>query len=370
MALFWKLRPQSGELLNLDCLRFVAAAGIVAYHSLEFYLPSADREALTAQTRGLTLFVDLFFVISGFVIAHGYHGKVDTLAGYGIFMQRRIGRLMPLHLLTLAVSIVVFGAVMALGKGGDHFPSFEPRCIVQTALLLHALVPCGNGISFNGISWSIGAEMSMYLLFPLLAWAGSRMKYTLAVATLAVVVAATLAHWMQGGVWERLWPVFRALPSFMFGVSLFYWRAPLRRLPHPALALAVSLPLLVAAMVGGLPDIVSLALVYVVAGSAVAADVQQAVAPLVRRIGPLGQLTYSIYMWHSILLMVFMNAIGNKLLHAGPGLMLAIGAICYATILLVSYVSLVLIETPSRRWIGDLKLFPVSLRTIEGRRAS
>jgi peptidoglycan/LPS O-acetylase OafA/YrhL len=149
----------------------------------------------------------------------------------------------------------------------------------------------------------------------------------------------------------------------MIGISLFYWRDALRRIPRPGLILAGSLLITLVAMTTGMPDIVSLALVYVVAGSAIAADVQGSVGSTVRRLGPLGQLTYSVYMWHSILITVLMNGIGDKLLHAGSGLMLVIGVACYAGILAVSCISYLFIETPARRWIDGLALFPSTTRT-------
>jgi peptidoglycan/LPS O-acetylase OafA/YrhL len=357
MAFSLKLHPASGELLNLDFLRFVASAGIVAHHSIQYFVPREYREALSDQTRGLSLFVDLFFVISGFVIAYVYHGRVGTFAGYGKFMQRRVGRLFPLHLLTLAVSVAVLGAVAALGQTANHMPSFDPRCIAQTAVFLHSIVSCGNGISFNGVSWSIGAEMVMYLLFPLFAWVGHRAKTGLLVATAAMLVVAVAVHRLQGTAWENLWPAFRALPSFLIGVSLFYWRDVLRRIPGADVILAACLPIMVVVMTTGTPDIAVLALVYVVAASAIAADVQGSVASAVRRIGPFGQLTYSLYMWHSILITILMNAMGDKLLHAGTGLMLVIGAACYGSIFVVSYISYLFIETPARRWIDSFEFF-------------
>jgi peptidoglycan/LPS O-acetylase OafA/YrhL len=358
MKLLSRLRPASGELLNLDFLRFVASAGIVAYHSIEFFVPKPYREALNEQTRGLSLFVDLFFVISGFVIAYVYCGKIGSFADFGRFMQRRVGRLVPLHFLTLIVSIVIIGTAAALGQTINRMPSFEARCIAQTAVFLHAIVSCGNGISFNGVSWSIGAEMVMYLLFPLLAWAADRTKTGFLVATLAVLLAVAAAHRVEGGAWELLPPVPRALPSFMIGISLFIWRDALRRIPRPGLILAACLPVALVAMTTGMPDIASLALVYVVAGSAIAADMQGSVGSVVSRLAPLGQLTYSMYMWHSILITVLMNGIGDKALHAGPGLMLIISVVCYAGIFAVSCISYLFIETPARRWIDGLALFP------------
>ncbi len=92
-----RLRPASGELLHLDLMRFVASAGIVFHHSHEFFSPQRARPALAAGTLGLALFVDLFFVISGFVITYVYHDRIVSWGGFGRFLQRRIGRLVPLH---------------------------------------------------------------------------------------------------------------------------------------------------------------------------------------------------------------------------------------------------------------------------------
>ncbi|MES2194877.1 MAG: acyltransferase [Pseudomonadota bacterium] len=356
MALLLRLRPASGELLNLDFLRFIASVGIVAHHSIEFFLAREYRAALTDQTRGLSLFVDLFFVISGFVIAYVYRGRVGTWTGYGNFMQRRLGRLFPLHLLTLAVSVIVLGAIATRWQS-NHLPSLDARCIAQTAVFLHAIVSCGNGVSFNGVSWSIGAEMVMYLIFPAFAWTGHRARTGLLVVTVASLLTAVAFHRVENMPWENLWPVFRALPSFLIGVSLFYWQDALRRMPKPGPILAVSLPMMAIAMTMGMPDAASLALVYIVAASAIASDLQGSVTAVVRQLAPLGQLTYSMYMWHSILITVLLNAVGDKLLHAGTGPMLAIGAVCYAGILVVSYLSYVFVETPARRWIDSLRLF-------------
>jgi peptidoglycan/LPS O-acetylase OafA/YrhL len=344
----------SGEMLHLDLLRFVASVGIVARHSFEFFFPAAIRSTLPS---GLALFVDLFFVISGFVIAHVYQGRVGTLAGYGSFLQRRVGRLVPLHLLTLLVSVIVWSGFVALGKTGNHEPSFDVRCIVETVLFLNALMSCGNGVSFSSVSWSIGAEMVMYLIFPVFAWVAVRTRAGLifaAVLTLLIAVVFDSTENAGDRSWIDLWPAFRALPSFMIGVSLFHFRDKLCTIPVPEPLLLVSLVLLLASMITDTPHIVVLGLVYVVAIVAVAEDTQGIVSKSVKRLAPLGQLTYSIYMWHSLIILVVMNAIGDKLIHASPGLMSVLGVICCAVIFGVAYFSYFAIETPARRFIDNL----------------
>jgi peptidoglycan/LPS O-acetylase OafA/YrhL len=349
------LRTASDEMLHLDLLRFVASAGVVVHHSFEFLYPVATR---ADRPTGLALFVDLFFVISGFVIAHVYQGKVGTPAGYGLFLQRRVGRLVPLHLLTLALSIAVWSLFVALGKAGNHEPSFDVRCIVETASFLQALVPpCGNGISFSSVSWSIGAEMVMYLIFPIFAWLVLRSKIGFMVTTVLAVIAAIVVDlhvnvgWRS---WVDLWPPFRALPSFMVGVSLFCLRDQIRKLPIAGPLLLVFLVLLIVLMITDRPHIPVVGIVYLVAIAAVAADTQGIASKSVKRLAPLGQLTYSVYMWHSLVILIVMNALGDKMLHASVGLMSILGIVSFAIIFGVSYVSYFAVETPARRFIDSL----------------
>jgi peptidoglycan/LPS O-acetylase OafA/YrhL len=74
-------------------------------------------------------------------------------------------------------------------------------------------------------------------------------------------------------------------------------------------------------------------------------------------------------MWHVIPVMIVMTTIGDRILHAGTGLMLVVGAACYAIIFVVSYVSYAYFETPARRWIDSWKLFATAAGAETGARA-
>jgi peptidoglycan/LPS O-acetylase OafA/YrhL len=166
-ARFTPLRPDSDKMLHLDLLRFVASFGIVYHHSHEFFYSVKIRPAVIEASHGLALFVDLFFVISGFVIAFFYGDRVGSLREFGRFMQRRVARLWPLHLATLA-AVILLSLLLGLAQiSMNHPPALTARCVATTALLLHSVYDCG-GIVFNGVSWSISTEMTMYLAFPLL----------------------------------------------------------------------------------------------------------------------------------------------------------------------------------------------------------
>lgn len=317
------------------------------------------RASSEQQTAGLALFVDLFFLISGYVIAYVYAGRLKDAASYGKFLQRRIGRLIPLHWITLLASVLVWGLFIKLGASAEHTPSFRPACIANTALLLHTVVPCG-AYPFNGVSWSISAEMAMYLAFPLFAVLGARSKNGPLMLGGAIILIIALVGMSRSSVGVRAWtdlhPMLRALPSFIIGAGLFYRRDLVGQLPRARSILLGSMLALVAAMLLGAPAAVALPLVYLVGIAAVASDLRGVTAGWVSRLAPLGQLTYSLYMWHSLFILVLMNALGDKLLHGASWPMIALTITCYASLLVWSYISLLWIETPARRWIDGLRL--------------
>jgi peptidoglycan/LPS O-acetylase OafA/YrhL len=352
-----QLKATSNELLHLDLVRFIASAGIVYHHSREYFIDPQIREATMARTSGLALFVDLFFVISGFVIAYIYSDHVGSPAKFVRFMQRRIGRLMPLHWLTLALSIVLFWIFVKAGATPKHVPSFRLECIADTAFLMHAAVPCGDDY-FNGPSWSVSAEMAMYVAFPFFAILARTWKAAPLVIGGVILAGIGIREFAGGSFlsydWTKLHPVLRALPSFLIGVGLYHHRTALRYMPAAQVLLVLSLLGLIGAMLSGAAVWLTLVLVYLSAIAAIAADMQGNATGFVRHSAPLGQMTYSIYMWHGLFILVIMNAIGDKLLHGAGWTMIGLTALCYGGIFVCSYLSFIFIETPARRWVDQL----------------
>lgn len=356
-----KLKATSGELLHLDLLRFIASVGIVFHHSLEFFVsPSIRAEFTFSRTGGLALFVDLFFMISGFVIAYVYTDSIQQKNGYRRFLQRRFSRIFPLHLLTFFAVFSLYGLLSFVGLPVNKSPSSDIGCIAQTIFLLHGIFPCGNGIYFNGASWSISAELVMYLCFPLFASMARWHRWlpiALAVFVLVIIFfIQTKANNIIYFDWTNQSAPLRALPSFLLGIGVFNFRSSIARLPSSGTLFWVSVTALTFSMLKDAPTLLTLILVYLTVVITVAADAQGGTR-FVKRLAPLGQLTYSIYMWHGLIIMIIINGIGDKLLHASGGLMLALVIFCYMCIYMVSYISFFFIETPARRGIDRLKVF-------------
>jgi peptidoglycan/LPS O-acetylase OafA/YrhL len=114
--------------------------------------------------------VDFFFLISGFIFFRLYAEKVaDRSLSLGAFWLRRFSRLYPLHLATLIIVVILqlffrhtTGQYFIYGANG--FGSF-----VKSLLLFQVN---GDGAAFNGPTWSLTIEIIMYGIFFMLAWLG------------------------------------------------------------------------------------------------------------------------------------------------------------------------------------------------------
>ncbi len=115
--------------------------------------------------------VDFFFVLSGFVMAHAYEGRLTDMASAKEFLIRRFGRLYPLHLATLSFMVLLEVAkfiVMARSGVVAGEPPFAGSSSL-TALLGNLVLVNGLGFfstfTWNVPSWSISTEFYVYLLF-------------------------------------------------------------------------------------------------------------------------------------------------------------------------------------------------------------
>ncbi len=253
----WPGTPRSGTALT--GLRGIAALVVVAHHIL-LRLGPVDGPLMGLELRGY-LAVDVFFILSGFVLALAYgtwFAGGGTVREYADFMGRRVARVWPLHTVILAI-LLLDGAVRHTGE-------FWPRMVLTNLLLVQ-----GWGFSQTVITpaWSVSTELLAYAGFPLLAGLALRRGPRLAWVVAAVAVAALLlaivaSPDMPGrrGVldlhqnWSLL-PALRCLAGFTLG--MLTWRALQSRrawawAAHrwaPGVALAVLAVLLLA----GAPDL-------------------------------------------------------------------------------------------------------------------
>ena len=298
------LRPAADELLPLTSIRGLAAWWVVLFHLRFLLAPWLPVGTVDLLARG-NLAVDLFFVLSGFVIYLNYGERVTLdRASVGDFLFRRLARVYPLNLLVLlgflayAAAAVAFGAATVHGQDPGYF---------LASLLLVQNWGFERATAWNVPAWSISTEFFAYLLFPfLLAWlAPAKRPAWLLVAAIAGLGFSVHAFFRAFGypfpnaVAET--GLFRCVAQFVIGMLVceLYRRRGQGRLAAPLLAGSAALA--AAFVLTGAP-VVPLAWAALVLGLALGrSGGLLAAAPLVW----LGRISYATYLCHYLLLTVF-----------------------------------------------------------------
>lgn len=231
------------DLRPLTALRFMAALWVVFYT----FWPNLDVGFLPNLAAKGYLGVELFFVLSGFILSHVYlHAFAEKRFSYRGFLWARIARVYPLHLFTLLGVMALGLAAVAVGMSIDD-SVLSWKTLPAHLLMVHAW-GFASEAGWNHPSWSISAEWFAYLAFPLFALAAwpLRKRPWIAAAGAAVFLMGLYA------AFERLagfplteatfrWGALRIVPCFAYGCALYlvYRRAPLPRAGALALLAAV-----------------------------------------------------------------------------------------------------------------------------------
>jgi peptidoglycan/LPS O-acetylase OafA/YrhL len=156
----------SGRLAELDLLRFVAALAVVSFHYfIAFASVWGDRPAelfpAISTVSGLGILgVELFFMISGFVILMSIWGR-----GIGAFALSRLVRLFPAYWVSVAATAAVYGLTAAT--------ALDPKLSLgEYGINLTMLQRAFGVYDANGVYWSLWAELRFYLLISVLVLAG------------------------------------------------------------------------------------------------------------------------------------------------------------------------------------------------------
>ncbi len=136
------------------------------------------------------LMVDLFFVMSGFIMLHVYGSSFsEKLQSIQLkkFFVARFARTYPLHLFTLLLLVLIVRYLTDWGHPPIRLE--QPGDILPNVFLLQSFGVC-KIYNWNIPSWSISAEWGAYLLFPFLAlWIGRSGKIAAGLLILFVVAA-------------------------------------------------------------------------------------------------------------------------------------------------------------------------------------
>jgi len=172
-------QPARRSFQTLDGLRGVGAFLVVMRHVPALFGPFRVPESFLA--------VDLFYLVSGFVVAHAYGERLARGGFFGDFVKTRIIRLYPLYLIGLVVGVITAVATMLANPHGFWTPAKIAEC-VATGLLMIPRFPGleSNGTTLNGPIWTL-----LYELVANFVYAGAiRLMKTWVLVAIVIVCGA------------------------------------------------------------------------------------------------------------------------------------------------------------------------------------
>jgi peptidoglycan/LPS O-acetylase OafA/YrhL len=158
----------STDIGSLTGLRGLAAWYVVLFH-VQDWIPTTSSPYIYKFFSQGFLAVDLFFILSGFVIHRAYSSKFSPfyLGAYFDFIFRRLARIYPLHLFCLFLYVFVPLAIVYLSTEKELGERFSPSYLFQSLLLIQNW-GFSSKLDWNYPAWSISVEFFAYLLFPFL----------------------------------------------------------------------------------------------------------------------------------------------------------------------------------------------------------
>lgn len=207
----------------LDSLRGICAL-LVAYYHLNGATIGEDWLFIGQSW----MFVDFFFVLSGFVIAHSYGERLATGFSTRDFFVLRLGRVYPLHVVVLLAMVLVecagLGAHLAGMTEREAFVGTRSPSQLFGSLSMVHIFGLWDHLLWNGPSWSIAAEVWTYLIFAIVC-RFARAHFASAMLLLAAMCAGWLA--VDGGVLDRTYSMSlpRCIFGFGLGVAIARWRS-------------------------------------------------------------------------------------------------------------------------------------------------
>ncbi len=152
---------KSRKFLGIQALRIIAACLVVVTHSTYYAFERLDKHFPVWErgTRG----VDIFFVISGFVMIYASQKLFSTSDGWKVFAEHRIVRIVPLYWLVTTFKVVILLATAGLAL----HTALSPRTAICSYLFLPTKDLDGKLEPLVGVGWTLNFEMLFYFFFAL-----------------------------------------------------------------------------------------------------------------------------------------------------------------------------------------------------------
>lgn len=267
----------------VDALRGLASLGVVFHHAVEGHHIDQLPEAVRAAAKVGNFGVPVFFVISGFVIAHSLSGEPMTLTKMGRFIAKRSIRLDPPYwcAIVLAISFSILASRLVPDRAINQYST--PQIIAHLAYAQDIL----GYPNINSVFWTLCLEVQFYIVYAALLL--SRWRWTIVVALAASLLWCFRIGPDLPGWFPELWYAF-----LLGAICSLAWQS---RTMVPVAA-AYFLLVVIAAMkfrdVFAMVTCATAATIFVVASTGRISD-----ALNWRLLQFLGTISYSLYLIHN-----------------------------------------------------------------------
>ncbi len=302
---------------SLTGLRAVAAIWVIWFHAMGsssvWYLDNFLRRGYTG--------VDLFFVLSGFVISYVYADKMKVFSwkGYHAFIRKRFIRIYPSYLSVLLLTLAIILIVGYFLNSDYNTKNYSVSGFFMQLFMLSGL-GIGNPHQWNYVSWTVSSEFAAYLCYPIFAVYFSRLnsKYSVLAIGLMFLLCFTMAFYINDGRYyflEGPWTLSRIFSEFIMGILIYNiykdekYRKVAAKLLYPALMILIASSFIKNEIVTGFM-VLSYCLIILSLASNSDSLISKCLS--VRPLVYLGEISYSTYLVQALVL-TFVSRISSKI---------------------------------------------------------
>lgn len=316
----------------LDSLRAAAALSVCFYHFVCTTTSYITNEFTLGVFSNGKYGVQMFFVISGFVIPMSMYKGNYSIRKMGTFFAKRLTRLEPPYLFSILLALSVLGARTFLGMPNDHM-SFSLK---QLGAHFMYLIPFFDDLRwFNQVYWTLAVEFQYYLIMALV--------YFLVVSDKLILRTIAYILFFSGFISKNSDFLPHWLPVFLLGILMFQYKFKIIRIVELLSVTALAVTGLIFTQPVAIVGFVLVTYLSILYFSNVKLPV----------LSYLGQSSYSIYLIHPIIGASTINLLSHHFMawYQKP---LVIGAGVLVT-LFFSYLMHRFVERPSMNWSASLK---------------
>lgn len=374
---------------NLTALRGIAAILVATLH-FHFFLGGIVPYKNAGLVDKLYLMVDLFFILSGFIMCYVYERDFEITISkkkYKNFLKARLARIYPLHLITLSAEFLIFLFLSAVDKF-HILPNWHQHLYrldaIPVQLVFLQTVGIFNFDTWNAPAWSLSAEWWAYIIFPFLFLLFYRIGYKkwFVVTSIAILgwitiefVLSPLQPFMSSPPNPKnisldvnwYFGTIRGIVGFIAGMSVWqlYKRSKFKKILGNGWALAIISMTCLIAMQMKLYDTLTVTLFPILILSTAYGSVSINRFFSWKVFNSLGKWSFSIYMWHMVLINLFMLFYIVNREEPIKGLLRPIHGtftekriylvVFLIVISFIGYLSYTFIENPMRKWLKGKK---------------